>query len=128
MSTSEDPGTSPSRRDEGSSGAPEPGAAPEPGTSTGLSAGEESRAGERSAARQRDRGESAGNMLPGRSSRRFGLERILARFIATAGVVGIGVALGAILVSSKVQGWITGLVVATVSVVLSGMLWSSRQL
>jgi hypothetical protein len=67
-------------------------------------------------------------MLPGRSRRRFGLERLLVRFIATAGVIGIGVALGAILVSSKVQGWITGLVVAAVSVVLSATLWSSRQL
>jgi hypothetical protein len=67
-------------------------------------------------------------MLPGRSSRRFGLERILVRSIATGGVIGIGVALGAILASSKVQGWIIGLVVAIVSVVLAATLWSSRQL
>jgi hypothetical protein len=71
---------------------------------------------------------SGGNMLPGRESRRFGLERLLVRLVATCGIVGIGVALGAILVSSKVQGWITGLVVAIVSVVLSAVLWSSRQL
>jgi tetrahydromethanopterin S-methyltransferase subunit F len=38
------------------------------------------------------------------------------------------VALGAILASSNVQGWIIGLVVAIVSVVLSGVLWSSRQI
>ncbi len=67
-------------------------------------------------------------MLPGRQRRRFGLERVLVRIIATCGIVGIGVALGAILVSSHVQGWITGLVVAGVSVLLSGILWSSRQL
>ncbi|MBV9422139.1 MAG: hypothetical protein JOZ98_04465 [Solirubrobacterales bacterium] len=67
-------------------------------------------------------------MLPGRARRRLGLERILVRLIATGGVVGIGVLIGAILVSSKVQGWITGLVVAVVSVVLSAILWSSRQL
>ncbi len=67
-------------------------------------------------------------MLPGRQRRRLGLERILVRLIATCGIVGIGVLLGAILVSSKVQGWITGLVVAVVSVVLSAILWSSRQL
>ena len=67
-------------------------------------------------------------MLPGRQRRRFGLERVLARIIATCGIVGIGVALGAILVSSHVQGWIVGLVVAGVSVLLSGILWSSRQL
>jgi tetrahydromethanopterin S-methyltransferase subunit F len=38
------------------------------------------------------------------------------------------VALGAILSSNKVQGWIIGLVIAVVSIVLSAMLWSSRQL
>jgi hypothetical protein len=69
-----------------------------------------------------------GNMLPRRGQRRFGLERILVRLIATAGIIGIGVALGAILASSNVQGWIIGLVVAGVSVILSALLWSSRQL
>ncbi len=67
-------------------------------------------------------------MLPGRERRRFGLERVLVRLIATCGIVGIGVLLGAILASSKVQGWITGLVIALVSVILSAVLWSSRQL
>ncbi len=73
-------------------------------------------------------GRRPGNMLPGRARRRFGLERVLVRVIATCGIIAIGVALGAILVSSKVQGWITGLVIALVSVGLAGMLWSSRQL
>jgi hypothetical protein len=73
-------------------------------------------------------GQSRGNMLPRRGKRRFGLERVLVRLIATCGIVGIGVALGAILAASKVQGWITGLVVAGVSVILAGLLWSSRQL
>jgi hypothetical protein len=126
MSTSENPGTSPSRRED-SSGAPAPGGAPEPGTTTGLGFDDESPASVRSAARRREHANSE-NMLPGRSSRRFGLERILVRFIATGGVIGIGVALGAILASSKVQGWIIGLVVAIVSVVLAATLWSSRQL
>jgi protein-S-isoprenylcysteine O-methyltransferase Ste14 len=67
-------------------------------------------------------------MLPRRGRRRFGLERLLVRLIATAGIIGIGVALGAILAASNVQGWIIGLVVAIVSVVLAGLLWSSRQL
>ncbi|MGI8411266.1 MAG: hypothetical protein ACR2LV_01430 [Solirubrobacteraceae bacterium] len=67
-------------------------------------------------------------MLPGRERRRFGVERLLVRLIATCGVVGIGVLLAAILASSKTQGWIIGLVVALVSVVLSAVLWSSRQL
>jgi len=68
------------------------------------------------------------NMLPGRQVRRSGLERLVVRLIATCGVVGIGVAIAAIMVSSKSQGWLVGLVVAIVSVVLSALLWSSRQL
>jgi len=67
-------------------------------------------------------------MLPARERRRFLGERLLTRLIATCGIVGIGVLLGAILASSNVQGWIIGLVVAIVSVVLSAVLWSSRQL
>ena len=50
------------------------------------------------------------------------------RFVATGGIVGIGVLLGAVLVSQDVQGWIVGLVVALLSVTLSAVLWSSRQL
>jgi hypothetical protein len=68
------------------------------------------------------------NMLPGRESRRSPAERILVRLIATCGIVGIGVAIAAIMVHSKSQGWIIGLVVSIVSVVLSAILWSSRQL
>lgn len=67
-------------------------------------------------------------MLPGRDRRRFGLERVFIRLVATGGIIGIGVAIAAILAASNVQGWIIGLVVALVSVVLSAMLWSSRQL
>lgn len=69
-----------------------------------------------------------GNMLPGRERRRLGLERLMVRIVATGGVIGIGVALGAILAASKVQGWIIGLAVALICVVLSAILWSSRQL
>jgi protein-S-isoprenylcysteine O-methyltransferase Ste14 len=67
-------------------------------------------------------------MIPGRARRRFRAESILMRLVATAGIVALGVVLGAILVASDVSGWIVGLVVALVSVVLAGMLWSSRQL
>jgi hypothetical protein len=67
-------------------------------------------------------------MLPRRGRRRYGIERLLVRLIATFGIIGVGVALGAILAASKVQGWIIGLVVAGVSVILAGLLWSSRQL
>jgi hypothetical protein len=71
---------------------------------------------------------AAPNMLPGRERRRSGIERLFVRVIATGGVVGIGVALGAILAANKVQGWIIGLAIALVSVLLSAVLWSSRQL
>jgi len=50
------------------------------------------------------------------------------RVIATGGIVGIGVALGALLVGQDVAGWIVGLAVATTSVILAALLWSSRQL
>jgi hypothetical protein len=67
-------------------------------------------------------------MLPRRGRRRHSIERVFMRLVATGGVIGIGVALGAILASSNVQGWIIGLVVAVISVVLSAVLWSSRQI
>jgi hypothetical protein len=67
-------------------------------------------------------------MIPGRERRRLKAESVLMRLVATGGIVGLGVLLGAILVSQDVQGWIVGLVVALVSVVLSAILWSSRQL
>jgi hypothetical protein len=66
-------------------------------------------------------------MLPARR-RRFGLERLMMRLVATGGVIGIGVVIGAVLADNKVQGWIIGLAVAAESVVLAGILWSSREL
>jgi hypothetical protein len=72
--------------------------------------------------------QAAPNMLPGRERRRSALERLFVRLIATAGVVGIGVVIGAIMAASKSQGWIIGLVISIVTVVLSAILWSSRQL
>lgn len=69
-----------------------------------------------------------GGMLPHRRGRRFAVERVFVRLVATAGIIGVGVILGAILTSNKVDGWIIGLVVAVVTVVLAALLWSSRQL
>jgi protein-S-isoprenylcysteine O-methyltransferase Ste14 len=68
------------------------------------------------------------NMLPPRERRRSPLERVFVRIIATCGIVAIGVAIGAIMTSSNSAGWLIGLVVAAVSVVLAAVLWSSRQL
>jgi hypothetical protein len=67
------------------------------------------------------------SMLPERRERPT-LESAFVRVIATSGIVGIGVALGAILASQEVAGWIVGLVIALVSVILSAILWSSRRL
>ena len=50
------------------------------------------------------------------------------RVIATGGVIGIAVTLGAVLVGQDVAGWIVGLVVGLTSVILAALLWSSRQL
>jgi hypothetical protein len=74
------------------------------------------------------RHERAPNMLPGRVKRAMGIERLLVRIVATGGVIGIGVGVAAILAANHVQGWIIGLVVSGVSVLLSAVLWSSRQL
>ncbi len=43
-------------------------------------------------------------MLPGRQRRTLGIERLLVRLVSTGGVVGIGVALGAILTHSHTAG------------------------
>jgi hypothetical protein len=65
------------------------------------------------------------NMLPSRKGRGL-LERTFVRVIATGGIVGISVAIAAIMASSNSAGWIIGLVVSLVSVVLAALLWSSR--
>jgi hypothetical protein len=58
--------------------------------------------------------------------RRRAFQSVLARVVATAGIVGIGTALGAILIAADVAGWITGLVVSIVTVTLAAILWQSR--
>ena len=74
----------------------------------------------------RPRAESP-NMLPSRKGRSH-VERSFVRVIATGGIVGIGVVIAAIMSSSNSQGWLIGLVVSLVSVVLAAVLWSSRVL
>jgi protein-S-isoprenylcysteine O-methyltransferase Ste14 len=63
-----------------------------------------------------------------REVRRSIFEDLLVRLVATCGVVGIGVAIAAVMSSNNSSGWIIGLVVSLVSVVLAGILWSSRRL
>jgi hypothetical protein len=67
-------------------------------------------------------------MVPGRAGRRTKVERASMRVLATGGIIGIDVILGAVLVSQDVEGWIVGLVIGLTSVILAALLWSSRQL
>jgi hypothetical protein len=81
-------------------------------------------------------GQTSGQVPPGAddtgflppSPPRAGVESIVVRCIATAGIVGIGTAIGAILIAANVAGWISGLVVSLVSVILAALLWRSRRL
>ena len=67
-------------------------------------------------------------MVPGRVRRRSKVERGAMRTLATGGIIGVAVILGAVLVGQDVAGWIVGLVIGLTSVVLAAVLWSSRQL
>ena len=66
-------------------------------------------------------------MIPSRR-KRLPLEAPLMRLVATAGIIGIGVVIAAIMTSQDAQGWLVGLVVSIVSVALAAILWSSRRL
>ena len=66
-------------------------------------------------------------MIPNRR-KRLPLEAPLMRVVATAGIVGIGVAIAAIMTSQHSTAWLIGLVVSIVSLVLAAVLWSSRRL
>ena len=71
--------------------------------------------------------ERPGPMTPS-GRKRLPLETALMRLVATGGIVGIGVVIAAIMTSQDSQGWLIGLVVSVVSVVLAAILWSSRRL
>jgi hypothetical protein len=78
-------------------------------------------------ARRAKRRERPGVMIPSRR-KRLPLEAPLMRLVATAGIVAIGVAVAAIMGSQDSQGWLIGLVVSIVSLLLAALLWSSRRL
>jgi uncharacterized membrane protein len=67
-------------------------------------------------------------MVPARERRRTKVERATMRLIATGGIIGVAVLLGAVLVGQDVAGWIVGAVIGLTSVILAALLWSSRQL
>jgi hypothetical protein len=83
-------------------------------------------------ARQRERAARrsppAEGMVPARERRGTKVERGTMRLVATGGIVGIDVLLGAILVGQNVAGWIVGLAIGVISLILAAVLWSSRQL
>ena len=82
----------------------------------------------RQRSRETRRVESPQGMVRARERRRTRLERGTMRLVATSGIVGIAVALGAVLVGQDVAGWIVGLVIGLTTVILAALLWSSRQL
>jgi hypothetical protein len=71
--------------------------------------------------------ERPGVMIPS-GRKRLPLEAPLMRVVATGGIVGIGVVIAAIMTSQDSEGWLIGLVVSIVSVLLAAVLWSSRRL
>jgi hypothetical protein len=66
--------------------------------------------------------------LDRRSRARPLIESAFVRLVATTGIVGICVAVAAILGTQSIHAWVIGLVVSVVSVVLAAILWSSRTL
>jgi hypothetical protein len=66
--------------------------------------------------------------MSGRRRPRRRAESVLVRLVSTAGIVGVSVAIAAILGTQDVAAWIIGLVVSLISVVLAAVLWSSRVL
>lgn len=88
----------------------------------------------------RDPGASPGEVTAGAGKRgkhtpmlgprrgRLRAESLLMRLVATGGILGLGVLLGALLVSQDVAGWIVGLCVSGVSLILAALLWSSNEL
>jgi protein-S-isoprenylcysteine O-methyltransferase Ste14 len=55
-------------------------------------------------------------------------ESTFVRVVATLGIIAVGTAVAAILDGTDVAGWITGLVVSTLSVIIAAILWRSRTL
>jgi hypothetical protein len=66
--------------------------------------------------------------LDRRSHPRPWVESAFVRVVATCGIVGICVAVAAILGTQDVAYWIVGLAISVASVVLAAVLWSSRTL
>ncbi len=72
-------------------------------------------------------GSEPSSMIPVRATRPA-IESFFVRLIATGGIIGIGTATAAIMATQRSHGWLIGVVVSVVSVVLAAVLWSSRRL
>ena len=72
--------------------------------------------------------EPAAPFIDQRTRPRPPVESMVVRLIATAGIIGVAVAIAAILGTQSVSAWIIGLVASLLSVVLAAVLWSSRTL
>jgi hypothetical protein len=48
------------------------------------------------------------------------------RFVATGGIIGIGTGIAAIMDTQDVKGWIIGIVVSGLSVILAAIVWSTK--
>jgi hypothetical protein len=105
---------------------PLPGSPPPRATARG-SAMPSAKRGARPSERRDAPAERPGVMIPS-GRKRLPLEAPLMRVVATGGIVGIGVVIAAIMTSQDSKGWLIGLVVSIVSVVLAAVLWSSRRL
>ena len=57
----------------------------------------------------------------------LGLQTKVHRLVATLGVIGIGAALGAILDSQDVDGWIIGFAVSVETLLLTALVWSAGE-
>jgi hypothetical protein len=101
--------------------------APEPTELLGEPESDSLPPAEEPAGEPRPRDSRPGVMIPARSSRSM-IETFFMRIIATAGIVGISVAIAAIMSSQKSHGWLIGLVASVVSVSLASILWSSQRL
>lgn len=74
-----------------------------------------------------ERVDESSSMIPVRATRPA-IESFFVRLIATGGIIGIGTAVAAIMASQHSHGWLIGVVVSVVSVLLAAILWSSRRL
>jgi hypothetical protein len=73
-------------------------------------------------------GDGDATFIGPRHRERPAAESVVVRIVATCGIIGIAVALAAVLGWQDVAAWLIGLVVSTFSVAVAALLWSSRRL